>query len=102
MWELYVVITNNQMNKESLPILCLFVLLLSCAVLIIRDGERKVLTVGDMFYNSSRRHEVRRHSRRTAMKTAQPSQSQLVHACVCGTKKIRIPLNLEIGQRPRI
>ena len=52
MWELYVVITNIQRNKEqSLYLLCLYVLL-SSTMLVMRDEEGKILTASNMFYNN--------------------------------------------------
>ena len=66
--------------KNSLPILCLFVHLLSSAVLIMRDGEGNVLPAGNMFYNTlSARQALRRHCRwsrgRSSMPTLVPSTS---------------------------
>jgi len=44
--------------------LCLLVLLLSSTILIMRDGEGKVPTAGNMFYNTlSARQALRRHRR---------------------------------------
>ena len=69
--------------KNSLPILCLFVLLLSSTVLIMRDGEGKVLTAGNMFYNMlSARQALRRHRRwsrhQSSTSTLMPSLPRLL------------------------
>ena len=49
MWELYVVITNIQRNKEQPPYL---VSICSSTVLIMRDEEGNVITAGNIFYNN--------------------------------------------------
>jgi hypothetical protein len=41
-----------QRIKNIYPILCVYVLLLSCVVLIVKDREKDVLTVTDVFYNT--------------------------------------------------
>jgi len=41
-------------NKEE-SILCIFVLYFQSTMLIIRDGKRKILTAGNMFYNTNHR-----------------------------------------------
>ena len=90
--------------KNSLFILCLFILLFSSIMLIIRDGEGKILTAGNMFYNMlSARQALRRHRRwshhRPSTPTLTPSTSLpwLLRRCrhpdvVSGTDLLPLPV----------
>ena len=51
-WELYVVIINIKSNKEYSPNLLCLCALFSSTMLIMRDGEGKILTASNMFYNT--------------------------------------------------